>query len=224
MKAVLFDMDGVLVDVSASYRATIQQVVEDFSGQPISLERIRDYKNRGGLNNDWDLCQFILADMGTPADRQDVVDRFQALYIGNNYNGLITREKWLLDKEKLVWIDRRFRIGIVTGRPKAEARFTLNFFDMASFFPVVVTMEDVPPDRGKPDPTGLIMALDGLSAREGYYVGDTVDDMLASCRAGLVGIGIASSSKEDKKQNELLLSKGASKVFPHVNHILEVLK
>ncbi len=223
MKAVLFDMDGVLVDVSSSYRITIQRVVEFFSGESISPERIQYYKNCGGLNNDWDLCEYILVERGVEVARHEVVEKFQAIYVGDHFNGLITREKWLLNRRHLTWISERFKTGIVTGRPAAEARFTLNHFKMSIFFPVVITMEDVPPGRGKPDPLGLALAMEGLAAREGYYVGDTVDDMEASQRAGLLPIGISNSPADIEKQEDLLLSKGAIKVFNRADKILEVL-
>jgi phosphoglycolate phosphatase-like HAD superfamily hydrolase len=62
-----------------------------------------------------------------------------------------------------------------------------------------------------------------LSAQGGYYVGDTVDDMAAASRAGLVPIGITPAPAESSKQKALLLNKGAIKVFTDVNDIVEVL-
>ena len=49
---IVFDMDGVLVDVSQSYRETIRETVRHFGGPDVSHERIQDYKNSGGWNND----------------------------------------------------------------------------------------------------------------------------------------------------------------------------
>jgi len=46
LEALLFDMDGVLVDVSASYRLAIKKTVERFLGKDISLEEIQEYKAR----------------------------------------------------------------------------------------------------------------------------------------------------------------------------------
>ena len=39
---LVFDMDGVLVDVTESYRETIRQTVRYFTGQEIGNERIQD--------------------------------------------------------------------------------------------------------------------------------------------------------------------------------------
>ena len=52
---LVFDMDGVLADVTESYRETIARTVEHFTGAEISPRRIQDFKNRGGFNDDWQL-------------------------------------------------------------------------------------------------------------------------------------------------------------------------
>ena len=53
---LVFDMDGVLVEVTESYRAAIQQTVLHFSGGEPSREEIQEWKNRGGgWNDDWKL-------------------------------------------------------------------------------------------------------------------------------------------------------------------------
>src|SRR3989338_2424146 len=54
---LIFDIDGVLVDVSKSYRAAIKQTVEHFTGKEITLEEIQALKNKGGYNNDWDAAE-----------------------------------------------------------------------------------------------------------------------------------------------------------------------
>ena len=64
---LIFDMDGVLVDVSQSYRKTIQQTIhiylQDCLGiraNLISHEEISLFKSVGGFNNDWDLTTGFL--------------------------------------------------------------------------------------------------------------------------------------------------------------------
>ena len=56
---IVFDMDGVLAEVTESYREAIVQTVEHFTGQRITRDLIQEYKNRGGWNNDWALSQKI---------------------------------------------------------------------------------------------------------------------------------------------------------------------
>lgn len=224
MKALLFDMDGVLVDVSRSYRCAIQRTVAFFSGKAIHVSEIQAYKNRGGLNNDWDLTEAILLNNGIRVDRETLVSKFQEYYLGQDFDGLISQEHWMLPVPVLSRLVRFFSLGIVTGRPHAEAQHVLERFQMLSFFPVVITMDDLPQEKAKPDPSGIEMALDHLSCSSGFFVGDTVDDIEAAIRAGLQPIGVvAPGVSQGGIQKNILLSVGAWKVIDSIDLIEEVL-
>jgi HAD superfamily hydrolase (TIGR01548 family) len=64
-KLIVFDMDGVLIDVSRSYRETVRKTARLFFKGASGFENIPDpffplsdlarLKQTGGLNNDWDL-------------------------------------------------------------------------------------------------------------------------------------------------------------------------
>ncbi|MBN1224990.1 MAG: TIGR01548 family HAD-type hydrolase [Candidatus Aminicenantes bacterium] len=223
MTAVLFDMDGVLVDVSQSYLVTIQKTVEFFLGNPIDLPEIREYKNRGGMNNDWDLTEVVLRERGKPVPQKEIIDVFQDIYLGKSFDGLIRNEKWLMHRDLLDQMTASYPTGIVTGRPKMEATYVLNRFDVKDCFSVLITMDDVPADKNKPDPYGIILAMQRLSASSAYYIGDTVDDMVAAKKAGAIPIGVVSSGNDPKTQEDVLLRSGASRVLRSVNDIAEVI-
>lgn len=224
MKALLFDMDGVLVDVSLSYRLTIKRAVEYFTGQRINFSQIQEYKNRGGMNNDWDLIESILKDYGEKIEKRKIIDVFQEIYRGESFNGLIKNEKWLLDLNVLKNIKRNFKIGIVTGRPRMEASYTLQRFGIEKYFPVLITMDDLPQEKAKPEPFSIELALKRLRTNEAYYFGDTVDDMVAARRANVVPIGVIVGAVGYEKQKDLLLNSGAQWVLKDINDILEVLE
>jgi HAD superfamily phosphatase len=67
---LVFDMDGVLIDVSESYRKTIAKTVQIYletclgfkkgSAPLITEEHISSFKMAGGFNNDWDLTSGLL--------------------------------------------------------------------------------------------------------------------------------------------------------------------
>jgi len=70
MDLLIFDMDGVLIDVSRSYRETIRRTLQIYlesclgfeigKRSPISREDISLFKSTGGFNNDWDLTSGLL--------------------------------------------------------------------------------------------------------------------------------------------------------------------
>ncbi|MFB6300354.1 MAG: TIGR01548 family HAD-type hydrolase [Halobacteriales archaeon] len=51
--AVVLDIDGVLIDVSDSYRRAIVETVDRLYGESINDATIQALKNAGGFNNDW---------------------------------------------------------------------------------------------------------------------------------------------------------------------------
>jgi HAD superfamily hydrolase (TIGR01548 family) len=67
---IVFDMDGVIVDVSGSYRHTVRQTARLFFKGAVSWNNLPDplfsladlarVKQSGGLNNDWDLTFLII--------------------------------------------------------------------------------------------------------------------------------------------------------------------
>lgn len=70
LDVLIFDMDGVLIDVSRSYRKTIQRTIHIYletclgfqrsRGDWIMDEEISLFKSVGGFNNDWDLTSGLL--------------------------------------------------------------------------------------------------------------------------------------------------------------------
>ena len=79
--ALLLDLDGVIADVSRSYRAAILATCASF-GVEATPGDIADVKARGDANNDWRVAQRILASRGVDAPYDLVVRRFEAIYQG----------------------------------------------------------------------------------------------------------------------------------------------
>ena len=129
---LVFDMDGVLVEVTESYRETICQTVAHFSGQTITRHSVQDYKNQGGWNNDWLLSEKILQDLGHPVPFETVKARFNEIFFGNVVDGvadgLMAQEQWLARPGLLERLNERFRLAIFTGREHEEALMTLRRF------------------------------------------------------------------------------------------------
>src|SRR3989344_2026613 len=110
MKAIIFDMDGVLVDVSKSYRIAIKETAEYFLGEEISKEEIQKLKNQGGFNDDVDLTEALVSMRGKMPNRKRIVKKFNELY-----DKLKENEVWLLDFEILRKLHLKYKLWIVTG-------------------------------------------------------------------------------------------------------------
>jgi|EP00624_Nannochloropsis_granulata_P003961 imidazoleglycerol-phosphate dehydratase len=199
VKAVLFDMDGILAEVSQSYRAAIVETAAFFQVQ-VTQEDISREKAKGNANNDWLLTQRLLASQGVTASLEDVTTKFEELYQGTALTeGLWAKERLIVPHGLIAEIRRRCPLGlaIVTGRPRKDCDKFLETHGIAHFFRVCVCMEDGPP---KPDPFPVSRActLLGVAAQDTLMIGDTVDDIRAALAAGSIPIGVLTPEEEAK--------------------------
>jgi HAD superfamily hydrolase (TIGR01548 family) len=214
---IIFDMDGVLVDVTDSYRAAIQCTVANFTGQQVTNDMIQEYKNRGGFNDDWLLSQRLIQDRGLNVRYQDVVDFFQSVFLGASNDGLISKEKWLAKTGQLEALAKNATLTVFTGRMRAEAHLTLDRFAPGVVTEVVGVDDVINP---KPAPEGLMKLLEKYRYRKVWYVGDSVDDAIAAREARIPFIGIAAEGSPNRKTIvELLKHNGAAAVLEDINEM-----
>ena len=211
---MVFDMDGVLVDVTESYRETIVKTVEHFTGKTISRDSIQDYKNQGGWNNDWMLSQKICHDLGVELPYATVVEYFNYLFLDQ---GMIHRERWLPREGLLDRLGERFELAIFTGRTTEEAEITLKREGLRDRF-LLVSANDV--ECEKPAPDGLLKIAAMHPGKKLLYIGDTVDDARCAKAAYVPFIGIAAKNSPRRDELvDLLRLEGAIQVIEDINEI-----
>lgn len=195
---VVFDIDGVLRDVSGSYRRALADTVEQFTQGAYrpTPEEIDQLKREGRWNNDWEASQELVLryfeGQGQPRqavrlDYGTLVHFFQQRYRGpdpsdpDHWTGYIADEPILAPQP---YFERLTQGGVAWGFFSGATRGSATFIlerRIGLEQPVLVAMEDAP---GKPDPTGLLTVVDRLAQQDGLaptvpllYVGDTVADM-----------------------------------------------
>ncbi len=220
---IVFDMDGVLVDVSDSYREAICQTVFNFTGRQLSRADIQELKNQGGWNNDWEVSHHFIRRFGVEASYEEVVNYFQKIFFGEDgAEGLIRCERWVAQPGLLERLSARYQLAIFTGRIRAEVEFTLERFAAGLRFDPVVTTDDVA--RSKPAPDGLLLIAERTPGQDLWYVGDTVDDLRCACAAGVPFIGVAApSNPRSAELAALLRQEGARAVLEDINQLEAVL-
>ncbi len=197
---LVFDMDGVLVDVHASYRECIVASVHKLTGKTVTHEQIQAYKNRGGFNNDWLLTQTIATDLGFPVEYPEAVRIFNELF----FNTYMARETWIPEGGLIARLASRYPLYIFTGRLNEEAQITLKRFEVDSYFAAVFGDDNVA--RPKPDPDGLLKVQNLHPGSELLYLGDNIDDRRAAELAQVPFLGVGTFS-------------GASIVIENVNQL-----
>ncbi|HEY1339475.1 MAG TPA: HAD-IA family hydrolase [Bryobacteraceae bacterium] len=218
---LVFDMDGVLVDVSESYRETIAQTVGHFTGRTVTRQQIQEYKNQGGWNDDWKLSHHIVREAGVDAAFDDVKAHFQKLFHGNGTDGLMLREQWVARPGALEKLNEQFRFALFTGRPRWEAELTLKRFAPGLVFDPIVGMDEV--TQHKPHPEGLLQIVQANCDCKVFYIGDTVDDARAARAANVPFIGITAPSNPTYLDLVFLFqAEGAYAIVDDINYLEEV--
>ena len=217
-EALLFDLDGVLADVSRSYRLAIVRTASAF-GVELGPDEIAEAKAAGNSNNDWCLTQALLRRHGVEQPLSEVREVFEGLYQGaDGQCGLWKDEPLLIDRELLGGLAARYPLAIVTGRPRSDAVRFLEMHGVQDFFAAVVTLEDGP---SKPDPEPVLRALDALAVERAWMLGDTPDDISAARSAGVLPIGVTAPADDPRLARKGL--EHASRVLRSVNEIQEIL-
>jgi HAD superfamily hydrolase (TIGR01509 family) len=185
IKAVLFDMDGVLVDSEPAHLEVTRESLRLF-GLPLPDDE--DWEevffgrpDRDGLG-EWFQHHQIAADI--EAVMADKLARFAA-----RFAELVTPfedGQWLARE-----LDRRgLPLALVTGARRDEANLVLSRFDLGDVFAVSISSDESV--TGKPDPTPYLMGADalGVEASACVVIEDAVPGLRAAEAAGATPIVI----------------------------------
>lgn len=189
---LIFDMDGVLVDVSQSYREVIRQTASYFLKRNVLMSEVNEIKNKVGMNNDWDATYALINKSAIPYETVKLY--FQTLYLGNEKNiGLINNEKLLISKQKLQLLKNKYKkLGIATGRPKKEAEYVIKKNNLEEIFDCIIALEDVV--NSKPSPDSLLAVIKKLDLKQTVYIGDSSSDVIAAERAKIPSIFVGNQN------------------------------
>lgn len=215
-RILVFDIDGVLVDPTETFRQALIDLVDMFADVTLTQNDIVRIKNRGGFNDDSDIAAEIIRNEGIETTMDDIRRCAHDLYWGDEGDGLIQNERWLARPGTLERLAEDWRLAIFTGRGMASTEWTLGRFCPAIAFDPIITHEQV--ERRKPAPDGLLEIAARAPGAELVFVGDNIDDCHAANGAGARFIGIASPATPRHEETRALFEQlGAETVLESVN-------
>ncbi len=195
---LVFDVDGVLIDVRETFWRSALQTVEKLTGKKATWAELHHWKRQPGNNDDWMMVSRWATSRGVPTTYEEAREAFQSFYWGSSGKpGNVAKEKWLV-KPKLVekWARRR-ELNLFTGRTRPEFAYSFERWPAARFFRMVVTMDDA---RKKPFPDGLCAILGKRDPKSALYLGDNVDDALSAQAAGVPFMAILPKGVVDYRE------------------------
>ncbi|WP_049998446.1 TIGR01548 family HAD-type hydrolase [Halococcus sediminicola] len=176
-------------------------------------------------------------------DRERLREVFQQLYLGADLyedlegeeadpaiagSGFIDDERVLADPTTLGFLTGNFRVGVVTGRPAAEADIALSRVGLDVPDEHRFTMDS--PHPGKPDPAALVALADRLDASSLVFVGDTLDDIETARNASETdpereyrGVGVLTGGLTGEEGRKKFERAGADAVLETIDDLPELL-
>lgn len=173
IKAVIFDIDRVLVDSLRLNLMYFNDLFRKFGGKEFTLE---SYKPLYHLSSKQLIMKFFPEK--PPEQVQDILDYSRT--IGSKYFKHARLNPGV--PEMLEWLGMRYKLGIVSNRRMFDI---LNHFRIARYFDVKVGALDV--KNHKPHPEPLLLALERLEVLpdEAVYIGDARSDLETGRAAGI---------------------------------------
>ena len=181
---LIFDVDGVLVDVRESFWRSALETMRFLTGKRVTWAELYKWKNKPGNNDDWSMVSNWATALGRPTTYEEARDTFQRFYWDcDGRPGNVRREKMLVTPKQVERWARRFEVDLFTGRTRREFTYSFERWAGTRHFRTVVTQDDVA--RKKPYPDGLVKILGKREPGSALYLGDNVDDGLAAQAAGV---------------------------------------
>lgn len=177
-KAILFDFDGTLLDSFPIHYRAYEITLAHFDMEITPQRYIETY------SPNW-LAMYEA--LGIPQEQYEEADEIWLAEVRKHEPGLFPATRPLLDA-----LGEKYILGLVTSGSRQRVMRDLAATGIADYFQVIVTGDDVA--KPKPDPEGLLIALDRLQIRpsQALYVGDAREDCLMSQAAGVPFVGVTS--------------------------------
>jgi N-acetyl-D-muramate 6-phosphate phosphatase len=183
-RAVLFDLDGTLVDSAPDLVAAVRALCHELGAPPPDADRVREVVSAGGR---------AMLRRGLPGADETMIDQFLPRFL-DIYSANMLEHTRLYDgmQEVLEGFESRgIAWGVVTNKPGWLARPLLEQMGLHVRCAAIVTGDCL--NVRKPDPAPVLRAceLAGVEAFATAFVGDDVRDVQAGRSAGTVTVAAA---------------------------------
>lgn len=177
MSAVIFDLDGTLIDSAPDIHASVNKMLVAEGQAPLDIATVISFIGNGLPK----LVERVMARVGMDMGAFERISA-DVLAIYNAHGAELTRPYPYMVEALEGLKTAGYRLGVCTNKPHEPAVIILEDMGLAGFFDVVIGGDST--DAKKPDPMPLQAAMAALGG-EVLYVGDSEIDAETAKRAGV---------------------------------------
>ena len=180
--AIVFDLDGTLIDSRADIAAAVNHVLGQLGYTTLPLELVMGYVGDGAR-------QLIVRASGLPADAPEVAPLFEQ-FLDYYTAHAADQTTWMPGALEALNALRHYPLSVCTNKPRATTLAVLRAFDAVDRFAAIVCGGDLP--RLKPDPMCLHAIADkiGCTPDSLVVVGDGPQDIECGRSVGAFTVGV----------------------------------
>ncbi len=210
LKAILWDVDGVFVDTEKLHFKAWNGALRPF-GKSLTLQEYISLIGRGGKENAETIC--VLKKISCDQDKFRA-DR-RTIYKELRKKGIPIFKENIEFIKNFVAEFPQIRHAVVSSEYQAEIKENLRAAGIDNFFELIVSYEDRPDFKRKPEPDLYLYALEklGLHAEECIVFEDSMSGIKAAKTAGIICVALSNEMtiKQDLSEADFIVSPRAER-------------
>lgn len=183
-ECVVFDLDGTLIDSEPQVRVSLNRILADFDRRALTPDEVVPMMG-GGAEPMMRMAFEATGDVPDMQEMPDILARYLGYYLDDPASHTVVFEGvyGVLDHLR----ENGLALGICTNKPGTTTVPVLRAVGLHDYFTTVVTADDVPLDKRKPNGAHIAITVERMGAdlSRTVYVGDSEPDVRAAHDAGV---------------------------------------
>lgn len=180
--AALFDLDGTLVDSLDDLTDAVNHMLAGFGRQRLAPAQVRQLVGKGARN----LVQRALA-----TSSSEEIEQGLAAFTGYNTLHIADKSRLYPGARELLQqlADSNIRMAVISNKQEALSRLILKTLEVDAYFDIIAGGDTFSEMKPSPLPLERVSDTLGCSLTDTVMVGDSINDIQAGNRAGIITIG-----------------------------------